>query len=136
MADPRLDTVEGCVAELTSCNREVAEFAHEWASDAGELKMLEKRYERLYRAAMRGTKGSNADERAATAHAAVEALDEERRGEDDPAIAERIEELVGRVEEHRRLFDTIERRSSNAQSIMRMRREEGRLDPFVPRDMQ
>lgn len=126
MTDVRLDTIPGCIAELTSCNSEVAGFAHRWAEDAGNLKQAEKRYERLYRAAMRGTSGANADERQATAHAAVDEVDE--------GLAERIEGLVGSVEQHKRLFETIERRSSNAQSILSAHRRAAELDGFVPRE--
>lgn len=123
MSDPRLDTIPGCVAELSECNREVASFAHEWARKAGELKQAEKRYQRLYKAAMRGTRGGNADERAATAHAAVEEV--------DPGLSELIESLVGVVEEHKTLFATIERRSGNTQSILRLHRESHKTEDFV-----
>ena len=42
--------------ELATCNQELSQFAHEWAQEAGELKELEKRYQRLYQAAMRNTR--------------------------------------------------------------------------------
>lgn len=125
MADPRLDTVAGCIAELTECNREIATFAHEWSANAGQLKAKEKRYDRLYKAALRGTDGRNADERTATAHAAVEEV--------APGLAEEIENLIGKVEEHKRLFETIERRSSNAQSILSAHRDSMKTEQFVPR---
>lgn len=137
MTDLRLDTVEGCIAELTSCNREVAEFADRWARDAGALKRLEKRWDRLWKTALRTTTGRNADERAATAFVAaeegfrsVEGLDD-----DEPGISERIEDLVGSVTEHRTRFEAISRRSSNVQSIMKLRREEQALDRYTPREV-
>lgn len=121
--DSRYDTTAGCVAELAEMNAEVQGFAHEWARDAGELKRLERRHQRLYQAAMRGTTGKNAEERQATANAAVEAMDE--------GLAERIEELVGQVEQHKRLFESIERRSSNAQSILAFHRKAADLEGFA-----
>jgi hypothetical protein len=123
MSDIRLDNVGGCIAELVACNSEVAEFSHAWSADAGELKMLEKRYERLYRSAMRGTQGKNADERSATAHAAVEATEE--------GISERIENLIGNVEACKRRFEAVERRSSNAQSILAAHRDAMRTEGYV-----
>jgi hypothetical protein len=128
MADLRLDTVAGCIAELTDCNREVAQFAHTWAANAGKLKAAQAKYQRLYRAAMRGTSGRNADERAAVADAAVEEV--------APGLAEQIEELIGSVETCKRHFDTIERRSSNAQSILSAHREQARMDAYVPPEMR
>lgn len=122
--DSRLDTTAGCVQELAELNAEVAGFAHEWARDSGELKRLEVRHQRLYQAAMRGTSGKNAEERQATANAAVEAMDE--------GLAESIETLVGKVEQHKRLFATIERRASNAQSILAFHRKAADLENFVP----
>ncbi len=127
MNDPTdLSSIPGCIQELTDCNIEVAQFAHVWANDSGELKRLERRYQRLYQAAMRGTNGRNAEERQATAHAAVEAMDE--------GLAERIEGLVGSVETNKRLFETIERRASNAQSILALHRKSADLDPYTPRE--
>jgi hypothetical protein len=136
MTDPRFDTIEGCVNELTECNRAIAGIAHEWAHDAGELKRLEKSYGRLYKEALRVTQGANADERAALAHATAEEVyrSAHELSEDEPGLSEQIENLVGRVEANKTLFATIERRSSNVQSIIRMRREEARLDPYVPRE--
>ena len=125
MDDQRLDTPAGCVSELAECNREIAKFDHQWAKAAGELKTLEKRYDRLYKSALRGTQGANADERTATAHAAVEAADE--------GISERIEELVGTVEYCKRYFGSLERRSSNAQSILSHHREAAKMDHYVAR---
>ena len=126
MSDPNLDSIGGCITELTECNRTVAEFAPEWSQKAGELKAAEKRYERLYKAAMRGNTGANADERAATAQAAVEEV--------EPGLAEKIENLIGTVEQHKRHFETIDRRSSNAQSILSMHRRSANLEDFVPRE--
>ncbi len=126
VSEVRLDTPQGCVAELTECNREVAEFAFKWADDAGELKTLQKRYDRLYKSAMRGTTGANADERAATASAAVEQIEE--------GLTERIENLIGSVETYRKKFDTIERRSSNAQSILKAHREGTKIEQYVPEE--
>ena len=126
MTDVRLDNPGGCVAELTECNQEVAEFCHDWAADAGRLKTLEHRYKRLRTAAMRGTSGANADERAATAEVAIEEV--------APGLAEEIEELIGKVAEYRTRFEAIERRSSNAQSILKAHREAGKVEEFVPRE--
>jgi hypothetical protein len=123
VSDVNLDSIPGCIAELTDCNREVAIFAHQWATDAGELKLREKRYERLYKAAMRGTQGRNADERSATAQAAVEQV--------EPGLAEVIEELTGKVEEHKTLFKTIERRAGNAQSILSAHKEAQKTESYV-----
>lgn len=123
MTDVRLDTIPGCTTELTTCNQEVATFAHDWAREAGELKLKEKRYARLFKEAMRGTTGKNADERAATAQVAVEVV--------DPGLAEEIEGLIGNVESHKTLFKTIERRSGNAQSILASHREAQKTEDYV-----
>lgn len=122
--DVRLDTPVGCMRELATCNKELSEFAHEWARDAGELKRLEKRYERLYRSALRGTHGKNADERQATAHAAVEAVEE--------GLAERIEDFVGRVEDFKTRYKAIDRRSENVRSILSSHKEYKKLEDFTP----
>jgi hypothetical protein len=123
MDDAALDSVGGCIVELGACNREVAEFGHEWLRAGGELKATKALYDRLYKEAMRGTSGTNADERTATAHAAVEQV--------SPGLSERIEELIGTVERHRIHFTTIERRSSNAQSILSAHRESLRMENYV-----
>jgi exonuclease VII large subunit len=124
-SDERLDTPAGCVAELAECNREIAKFDHQWSRAAGELKRLSKRYERLYKVALRATTGKNADERTATAHAAVEAADE--------GISERMEGLVEIVEFSKTRFAALERRSSNAQSILSSHREAAKMDQYVAR---
>jgi maltooligosyltrehalose synthase len=129
----RLDTPQGCVAELTTCNVEVAGFAHTWAQAAGELKTLEAREKRLYKAALHGTSGRNADERAAQAQVAVEAAYAERFPE-NPPLYERIEELVGIVARYRTSFEAIERRASNAQSILKAHREGAKTEDYVPRE--
>jgi hypothetical protein len=123
--EPNLDSIPGCIEELSACNKEVAEFGYQWAKDAGELKRSEKLYERLWRAAMRGTEGKNADERSATAAAAVESL------EAGAGLAEKIEDLVGKVETHKTRFKAIERRAGNVQSILAMYRMDRSLEKFV-----
>jgi hypothetical protein len=123
---PSLDSISGCVEELSSLNVEVAEFGHEWATAAGELKRKEKLYERLWRAAMRGTEGRNADERSATAAAAVESI------EGGEGLAESIEDLTGRVETFKVRFKGIERRAGNVQSILAMYRIDRDLQKYSP----
>ncbi len=113
--------------ELTECNREVAAM-HEWPKQAGELAMLEKRYDRMFKAALRTTEGANADIRKATAHAAVEAAHHEAF---KFSISERIEELTGDVVTGQRTMDMIGRRSGNVQSILKARRDERGLDRYV-----
>lgn len=132
MTDPTiaLDTIPGCVAELSECNREIAGFAAEWAAAAGELKRLEKREKRMYRAALRATKGQNADARAAEAQAGVEAAHNEAFPDEDP-IYERIEELIGIVGQHATMFQAIDRRSSNAQSILTSHRRSAEFEQYV-----
>jgi predicted CopG family antitoxin len=134
VADPKLDTIEGCIAELTDCNRTVAEISADYPQAAGKLKMLEKRYDRLYKTAMRTTTGKNADERQATAHVAAEetyrTLYEVPEGE--PGISELIEALIGRVEEYKRTMEVVDRRSGNVQSILKARREQQGLEQYVP----
>lgn len=120
-----LDSISGCITELSSCNREIAEFGHEWATAAGELKRAEKLYERLWRAAMRGTEGRNADERNATAAAAVESI------EGGEGLAEKIEELTGQVETFKVRFKGIDRRAGNVQSILAMYRADRDLQNYV-----
>jgi len=120
-----LDSVGALEDELASCNQEIGEFASLWASAAGELKRCERRYERLYRSALRGTEGRDVGERQATAHAAVEQIEE--------GLAETIEALVGEVEEYRTKFKAIDRRSNNAQSLLSLHKESARLESFVPK---
>lgn len=130
----RLDTPQGCIRELTDCNSEVAGFFHDWAADAGRLKKLEKRYQRLYREALRTTRGKNAEERTGIAHAAAELSYYSLAGldEGEPGLSEQIENLIGRVEEYKTRFAAIERRSTNAQSILTAHREAAKLDGFIP----
>lgn len=121
-----LDNIHACVEELSAINVEVAGFAHEWARDAGDLKEAEKVYERLSRAAMRATSGKNADERAATVQVAI--------SEVQPDLLERMEKLAGKVESHKTRFKSLERRSSNAQSILAAHRDMEKLTGYVPRE--
>ena len=124
MTDVRLDSMTGCMRELAACNQELSEFAAAWATETGELKEAEKRYQRLYQSAMRGTQGRNAEERQATAHAAVESVEE--------GLAERIEQLVGKVEQHKTLAKAIDRRSENVRSILSAHKEAVKTEPYVP----
>jgi hypothetical protein len=128
MTDVRLDSMVGCQRELAACNQELSEFAHKWATETGELKELEKRYKRLYQSAMRGTQGTNAEERQATAHAAVEAVEE--------GLAERIEHLIGKVEQHKTSAKAIDRRSENVRSILSAHKEAQKTEPFLPQTMK
>jgi hypothetical protein len=120
MTDVRLDSMVGCQRELAACNQELAEFAPDWAQKTGELKELEKRYQRLYQAGMRNTTGKNAEERQATAHAAVERV--------EPGLAERIEKLVGEVESFKTRHKAIDRRSDNVRSILSAHKEAHKLE--------
>lgn len=120
-----LDSVGSLEDELASCNQEIEEFASIWATAAGELKSSEKRFERLLSSALRGTEGRNAEERRATAFAAVDAVDE--------GLALRIEHLVGAVESYKTRFRTIDRRSNNAQSLLSLHKESAKLESFQPR---
>lgn len=124
MTDVRLDSMPGCMRELATCNQELSDFAHTWAREVGELKQLEKRYQRLYQSAMRATTGRNAEERQATAHAAVEAVEE--------GLAERIEVLIGSVERNKTLAKSIDRRSDNVRSILSAHKEAHKTEPYVP----
>lgn len=120
-----LDTPQGCVHTLTEVNREMAEFTHEWATAAGELKQKEKRQERLHMAALRGLIGEDMKvaEKNATAHAAVE--------KQEPGLAERIEELTRIVEESKVRFTALEKRGSFAQSTLQMHRNESKFNGYV-----
>lgn len=122
-----MDTARGCASELAEVNAEIAEFAHEWSQAAGELKQKTKQYERLHRAALRGLIGDDMKvaEKDATAHAAVE---REAQG-----LAEQIEELSGQVERYKVRFGALERRSSNAQSILALHRDEAKFNGYVAR---
>jgi hypothetical protein len=120
-----LDSPAALIAELTNCNQEIGEFEVAWAQAAGLLKAKEKRFERLYKSGLRGTTGRNAEERQATAHAAVEEV--------APGLAEELEGLVGEVEEYKTRFKAIDRRSNNAQSLLSLHKEAARLESFVPR---
>lgn len=132
MTDAKLDSIPGCIAELTDCNVEVAGFAPRWASAAGELKTAEKRYERLYKEALRVAHGANADERAAFAHEVAEASFLKLNPEAREGLSEQIERLAGEVESFKRRFATIERRSSNGQSILAVHRKASELEGYVP----
>lgn len=121
-----LDSVSALENALSTCNSEIEEFASNWAEAAGELKSSEKRFERLLNSALRGTEGRNAEERRATAFAAVDAVEE--------GLALRIEHLIGAVESYKTRFRTIDRRSNNAQSLLSVHKESARLESFQPRD--
>lgn len=125
MTDYRLDSPAACMNELSAINVKLGEFGFKWAEDAGQLKGLESRQERLYRAALRGLKGHDltVQEKAAAAHAAVEEL--------EPDLAERIEGLEGEVEKYKTRFKVLERRAGNAQSILAALRAEARLESGV-----
>lgn len=120
-----MDSPASLTAVLEQCNQELAEFSVEWSGAARELKTAEKRYERLYRSALRGTEGRDVGERQATAHAAVEHV--------EAGLAERIELLVGQVEEFKTKFKVIDRRSNNAQSLLSAHKESVRIESFTPR---
>lgn len=120
-----LDTARGCANEIAEVNKEIASFAHVWAENAGQLKAKAKRYERLHRAALRGLirEDLKVAEKDATAHAAVE--------DQAPNLAEEIEELEGKVEQFKVRFKTLERRASNAQSVLGMHRDESKFNGYV-----
>lgn len=123
MNDNRFDTIAGIVKEISDINAEIASFSHEWSADAGRLKELETRHARMTKSAMSATKGKNADERAALAALAIE--------EHSPGLSEEIESLVGKVETHKTLFKTLERRASNAQSLLGEKRDERKFSQYV-----
>lgn len=120
-----LDTARGCANELAEVNKEIASFAYVWAENAGSLKQKTKRYERLHRAALRGLvkEDLKVAEKDATAHAAVE--------DQAPGLAEAIEELEGKVEQFKVRMKTLERRASNAQSVLGMHRDENKFSGYV-----
>lgn len=118
-----LDTPSGCVKELTECNQRMAEFGYQWSSEAGKLARLEKHYQRLFKEALRRVDGRNAEERTADAHAIVEKV--------QPGISADIEELTERVEACRFEFRVLDRRSSNAQSVLSLHRDEAKLGEHV-----
>lgn len=121
-----LDTARGCANELAEVNKEIASFAFRWSEAAGALKENTKRYERLHRAALRGLisdKELKVAEKDATAHAAVETQ--------APGLAELIEELAGEVEQYKVRFGALERRASNAQSVLGMHRDESKFNGYV-----
>jgi chromosome segregation ATPase len=123
MSDGILDSPGACISELSDINRELAEFGHEWSNLAGELKRYEREYDRLYRTAMRGIDGRNAEERQAAAHAAVEKVAE--------GLAEKIATLDGKVEDYKTRFKSLERRASIIQSVLAAMREESKIANFV-----
>ena len=118
-----LDSPQACVSELAEVNKEIAEFGYLWAENAGMLKAKLTRYDRLHRAGLKGAKGSTVAERDAAAHAAVESF--------EPGLAEEIEELEGKVESFKVQFKVLERRSSNAQSVLSALREEAKMGDYV-----
>jgi len=118
-----LDTPMGCVRELTDCNQRMAEFGQEWSREAGQLARLEKYYQRLFKEALRRVDGRNAEERTADAHAIVEKT--------EPGISSQIEQLTEKVEDHKFEFRVLDRRSSNAQSVLSLHRDEARLGEHV-----
>lgn len=118
-----LETPAGCRAELSEINAELGEFSHIWSDNAGRLKHGLKKLERIHRAAMLGIKHSKEKltipDKDALAYAAVE--------ETAPGLLEEIEELEGKVEEFRTRFKVLERRASNAQSILGSQRDEAKM---------
>lgn len=121
----QLDSPAACIAELSECNTELATFGAEWGVDAGKYATLEKRYQRAYKAAMRENKGANADERSAIAQEAAEQF----LGADEVAL---MDELAGEVVKHEKTFKALDRRASNAQSILAALRDEARWEQVTP----
>jgi hypothetical protein len=119
-----LDSPQGCIQELSEINTEVATIGHVWAANAGLLKEKIQRRDRLQRAALLGiTEKLTVAEKEATAFAAIESA--------DPGLLEAIEELEGRVEQDKTLFKTLERRASNAQSILSSYRDEAKMGQYA-----
>lgn len=124
-----LDSPASCIAELSSINTEIAEFAAVWAENAGELKEALKRYDRLYRAGLLGVKGDfKVAEKEALAHAAV---GQHELGE---GLPERIEELENKVTSFSTQFKSLDRRASVIQSILAAYRAEAKTGEFVVPD--
>jgi DNA repair exonuclease SbcCD ATPase subunit len=119
-----LDSPQACVKELSEVNTEVATIGQAWAANAGELKEKIMRRDRLHRAALLGiTEKLTVAEKEATAFAAIEQREE--------GLLERIEELEGLVEQDKTLFKSLERRASNAQSILSALRAEVKMGDYV-----
>ena len=119
-----LDTPQACVKELSEVNTEVATIGFSWAANAGELKESIQRRDRLQRSALLGiTEKLTVAEKEATAYAAIEKI--------EPGLLARIEELEGLVEQDKTLFKTLERRASNAQSILSALRAEVKMQDYA-----
>lgn len=121
-----LDSPASCVEELASINHEIAEWGYQWAQKAGDLKAKLKYRERLRQAAMRGMefeKGITAAEKTGIADVAVEKT--------EPEIHSQIEALEGEVERFATQFETLKRRSSNAQSILSALKDERYMSAHV-----
>jgi hypothetical protein len=120
-----LDTPQSCFHELIGINLEIAGFGHLWAKDAGELKALLKREERLHRQALRQLRDKDMTVGEKSAQAAFMV------SEDEPTLYERIEELEGNVEEYKVRFRAADRRASNAQSILKALERESDMQDYI-----
>lgn len=123
LAQP-LDSPQACITVLAQTNTEVASFMHVWAAEAGELGRLEKVYERMKRSARSAVTGSNAEERAHLAQAAIE--------EAEPHLLPNIETLTERVTQREIQFKALDRIAMTTQSILTAHRESGRWEQHGP----
>ena len=125
-AEP-LDSPQSCVRELAAINTEVAIIGHEWSVEAGLLKEALEKRDRLKRTALLGIKEKlTVPEKEATAYAAIEQI--------EPGLLEQVEALEGKVEQHKTLFKTLERRASNAQSILSSYRDERKFGEYAAQE--
>lgn len=133
MTEP-LDSPQSCVQEIISINIQIAQFFHEWANAAGEVKRLEAQIERLERKHyrhLRTTKPQLWEELKVADREAEVRFEVE---EEEPTLYERLAEAEAKTEECKTKFRALDRRASNAQSILAGMREEQGIKDFVYHD--
>lgn len=128
-----MDTPQSAVHEITSINVEIAKFGHKWADAAGQVKRLEEQVASLEAQVRRDLRQTalweelkNVAERDAEVRLRVK--------EDNPTIYESLALAEAVNEESSKLFKTLDRRASNAQSVLAGMREEQGIRDFLYHD--
>lgn len=137
MSEP-IDSPQSAVHEITSINVEIATFFHEWATAAGNVKVLSEQIETMEALVRRHLRATRPEmwkkARAGEEELTVADRDAEIRfqvDETDEGIYTRLAKAEATVEECRTKFKALDRRAGNAQSILAGMRDEMGIKDFV-----
>lgn len=141
MPDDALSDPQSAVQEIISINVEIAQFGHRWSKAAGQIKKLtgwKKEAEAFERRHLRASKGDMWKKaRAGEEELTTADRDAEIRflvSEKYSTLYEDLDKAEQEAEECAVLFKALDRRASNAQSILAGMRDELGIKDFIYHD--